>query len=154
MTAAVRDQDAAIRYEASRDVVTIQFGPAPEELHAGSVLNDVFAAFDATALGKPAVVRVATPFWGRDAAWLSALTELVTPRVLAAARDLVAAAHSATRVVSIDRWRELLLANQRAAYHRALCLRAQAEPPAPSSHSRDKSKGRRGQGEREEHREQ
>lgn len=129
MITALRDHHAAIHYEPSRDVVTIQFGSAPEQLHAGAILDDVFVAFDAQALGSPAVVRLATPFWGRGHAWTSAVEEIVTPVVLAAARGLVDDESSRTCVVRIDSREFVGLADRRIAYHRAVCRRAGAEPP-------------------------
>ena len=136
MTAALRDQHAAIRYEPSRDVVTIQFGSTPEQFHAGAIMDDVFVAFDAEALGSPAVVRLATPFWGRGQVWTSAVEEIVTPGVLAAARALVNADSSRTRVVKLDDREFSRLADRRVAYHRALCRRAHAEPPSVPAPSR------------------
>jgi hypothetical protein len=136
-------KNVAVRYEPFRDVLTVQFGSEAEQVHAGVVIDDVFAAFDAERLGEPIVVRIATPFWGRDPAWLTAVERLVGERTLALGRELAEEETSEVRWISMDAAEASMHAQDRAAYHRTICQRAAVEPPTTSSlNSEERPRGR------------
>lgn len=136
------EKKVAVRYEPYRDVLIVQFDPDAEQVHTGVVIDDVFAAFDAEHLGDPVVVRIATPFWGRNPEWLTVVERLVGGRVLSLGRELAKEETSEIRWISIDPSEASMYAEDRAAYHRAICQRAAVEPPPNSLESEERTRER------------
>lgn len=136
MNAPVRETrglGVALRYQPHRDVLIVQFASDAEELHAGAVMDDVFVGFDAKRLGTPVVVRIATPFWGRDGGWLTLVEQLVGEHVLQRGRELTERRTPEIETMSIDPTQLDRHRQEREAYHRALCDRARVAPPASAS---------------------
>jgi hypothetical protein len=125
-------REVLVRYDAGGDTLTVQFASTSVEFHTGAVFDDVFVAFDSDDLGSPAVVRIASPFWGRHDAWTTSVRQLITSSVFEAGHRLAQEPRQEAVRLPLDAAEVELHRSQRRAFHQALCRRLGVSPPAAS----------------------